>query len=61
MYASLGLNELYNPNKTMLHKGPPLLAWAHFNPSMDKQLQTLWSVEWNYLSISNFNGADAEV
>ena len=30
-------NWLYNPNKTMLHKGSHSLSWVHFNPSMDKK------------------------
>ena len=32
-------------------QGPLLLTWINFNHSMDKQLHTLKSVGWNYLSI----------
>ena len=35
--------------KTQL--GSLLLTWFDFNPSMNKQLQPLYSVGWNYLSI----------
>ena len=31
-----------------------LLTGFNFNPSMDKQLLTLQSVGWNYLSIPKF-------
>ena len=32
-----------------------------FNPSMDKELNPLQSVRWNYVSIPKFNGATIEV
>ena len=33
------------------HQGYLLLTWVNFIPSMGKQLYSLWSVEWNNLSI----------
>ena len=33
------------------HQGYLLLTWFNLNPSMDKQLDILWGVIWNYLSI----------
>ena len=46
------------PNKTELTSlGTLLLIWIKFKPSVDKQLQTLWSVGWHYLYIPTFSDA----
>ena len=32
-------------------QGDISLTWMNFNPNMDEQSHTQWSVGWNYLSI----------
>ena len=48
-------------SKYTSYLAPLLLTWFNFNPSMDKPLHQLYSVEWNYLSIHKLRQCTVEV
>ena len=52
---------LSGPLSLSHHQGPLSLTLINFNTSMDKQLNTLYNVGWNYLFVPKLQGATVEM